>query len=984
MARALRITELPVVSQISNNDTVVGTVNGHVSNIPKTLLQGAPGPTGPVGDPGPTGPVGATGPAGVGFASITNILYADLRTAIDESSLVNGAYYKITDFKTCYDRPDYYVNKNHKHNVMYHETVVHPIVVLATSTNTISSTAYQPDFPNDRIQYDWTWNSTEHTESPAFGRITERIDEYNNRTDYDHRTIEFIRYLSYDKGDKLTGGIASYNHTSGVITGYSTQFLSEVSANDILFSDYDGLAFGLKVINVVDNLLLTTVVDQSFDGFDFSGDSFDFYKGVSTGNYDRYNESYIGQYLQEDWVTYKTFALDGTALNNYIGNYSNFYIQGGLDNSWFLLANNVFYSESSKIYSNHIGDRSYNNTAMYWFVRNTIAGRFYNNNIRHNGFYSNTIGEYCSDNEIRDSFYENKIGSGFNRNSINNTFAYNTLLNDFYNNLINGHFSYNNIGNEYWDNLIYATFDDNSIRDHFHGNSIYSRFYENSIGLNFYNNTIGKSSEIGNYDFNKNVIKNGFYNNTAYHNFSSNIIDDEYKANFSHDDFGYNKIGPNTGGNEFHGSFNANETNGIWSSNDFVGNALLNKFNAIVTFSRFGHGLIKNTFNTSVSRDFLINSGNIKTFTYSGAGGNTAVDGTYTNLQGTSIMGNGVDARFNLVVSGGVVTSVTSTNPYVNGKGFLENEGIRITGDHIGGKTGNITTFTSDGIGKAGANGVYTALVAQGTGDSQGENSTFNVTVTNGVVTAIALHEGGAGYKQDDVLVIPGSDFGGTNGYSNITITVSGIYSDDVIVVVSTINEPPPMYQDYNKEIFSNKLQVQRLSYYDEEDTLTIEPLLPTSFTLSSSDFTHFNYGGDNSVIPNGNNGFTLTGQSGPGNALYQASLSLNNGGSAVKLNEIKQIWNINELNYNNAYMFKVNWAPGSNPGSNVVIMEFFYDGDNNAYINMGVVNTSTDVWKTSDTGYANGPIYTVAGTYNFPAAFTLIEPIISNGSTWC
>jgi hypothetical protein len=45
-----------------------------------------------------------------------------------------------------------------------------------------------------KIQYDWTYNTTFVNGSPAKGRISERIDENNNRTDYDHREIKFIRY----------------------------------------------------------------------------------------------------------------------------------------------------------------------------------------------------------------------------------------------------------------------------------------------------------------------------------------------------------------------------------------------------------------------------------------------------------------------------------------------------------------------------------------------------------------------------------------------------------------------------------------------------------------------------------------------------------------------------------------------------------------------------------------------------------------------
>jgi hypothetical protein len=52
-------------------------------------------------------------------------------------------------------------------------------LVFATSENTISTTAYQPLYPNDRIQYDVSFGQTEITSGNAYGRITERIDEFN-------------------------------------------------------------------------------------------------------------------------------------------------------------------------------------------------------------------------------------------------------------------------------------------------------------------------------------------------------------------------------------------------------------------------------------------------------------------------------------------------------------------------------------------------------------------------------------------------------------------------------------------------------------------------------------------------------------------------------------------------------------------------------------------------------------------------------------
>jgi len=155
------------------------------------------------------------------------------------------------------------------------------------------------------------------------------------------------------------------------------------------------------------------------------------------------------------------------------------------------------------------------------------------------------------------------------------------------------------------------------------------------------------------------------------------------------------------------------------------------------------------------------------------------------------------------------------------------------------------------------------------------------------------------------------------------------------------------------------------------------------SFSLSSTDFT-VSYGGTY-ISPNGNTGFTTTGQSGPGEAVWAPVLSLNNGGSPAKLAEIRAYWASNGLNPStNAYMFNVNWGAGSTLASGVVIMTFFDYGNNNAFLNMGVVDTGNPIWQTSGTNYFNGPIYTLAGTWNLPATFTIITPNIVNGITWC
>jgi len=58
----------------------------------------------------------------------------------------------------------------------------------------LASDAFQPQYPNDNIKYDISFNETEVTDSPAFGRITYRKDDRGNAFDYDFREVRFKRY----------------------------------------------------------------------------------------------------------------------------------------------------------------------------------------------------------------------------------------------------------------------------------------------------------------------------------------------------------------------------------------------------------------------------------------------------------------------------------------------------------------------------------------------------------------------------------------------------------------------------------------------------------------------------------------------------------------------------------------------------------------------------------------------------------------------
>lgn len=123
-----------------------------------------------------------------------SITYADFYNAITNSQLVGGMTYVITDFQTIYDQMDFDASGALKPTLVTKTGAIEQIWVLALSSNQIADRAYSRTYPKDEIQYDWTYNTTLVNGAPAKGRISERIDEWNNRTDYDHREIKFIRY----------------------------------------------------------------------------------------------------------------------------------------------------------------------------------------------------------------------------------------------------------------------------------------------------------------------------------------------------------------------------------------------------------------------------------------------------------------------------------------------------------------------------------------------------------------------------------------------------------------------------------------------------------------------------------------------------------------------------------------------------------------------------------------------------------------------
>ena len=500
--------------------------------------------------------------------------YDNLYSFATGGTLTAGSYYLMIDFQTCYDQPNYDNTKTPITTGNYKTGTTEPILLLAISTTGFSPTVYSTLYPQDKITYDITWNTTEITSSPAKGRITERIDNFNNRTDYDNRSILFKRYrgYSYNENSPLGGlvGISGLTGTTGVLYGNTgTTFNSNFGSGSIVSIRNLSPSF-FEVISVVSNSLAIisgVTISVTTDSPYYSGND----DGVM---------SYYQPNLRQDQVyEYTTFS---DAINNYVGNYSNLSL--GWFGNPFILANNVFISGS--YINNTIGDGSYNNTFNNNCDNNQIGGDFYNNSTN-DDFDGNIIGKNFNNNYITSNFNNNRIGSDFNNNILlggsfyrnnignnfednvwtNSDFQNNEIGNQFNNNKIYGDFYNNDIGNGYNGNESYSQFYRNLIGNGYNGNTVYSEFYENNIEHVFGDNTIGTVLTIGTYDFRGNRIGSYFGNNNCYGSFAYNTIGTNFNYNEVQDGFGFG--GPSSQGNRI-GNYFENNTIGEYFYNNTI------------------------------------------------------------------------------------------------------------------------------------------------------------------------------------------------------------------------------------------------------------------------------------------------------------------------------------------------------------------------------------------------------------------------------
>ena len=757
--------------------------------------------------------------SGINYTYITTTYY-NLINSITGGTLTAGSYYLITDFQTCYDQPDFDYYQNAITSVTtYHTSAIEPILVLATSSNTLSPDAYQPLYPNDKIKYDWTWNQTEVTLNPAKGRITERIDEFNNRTDYDHRTILFKRYRLYTTrpGQPLNGTIELQN--DGTVLGTNTYFTG-LSVGDVIHMDGNNLFY--EITSISDDTTMTV----SGDSIVSFGCCSDFYKAIEeTNNTNGYFSIKRMNVKSNDFEEYTTFGnalAISYAKNNYVGNYTTYLFFGP-----FLLANNVFLEGEYE--SNKFGDYCYNNT----------FGTDNQNNI---------WADYCYENVSTNDIDNNIIGYGFSRNIINVNLTNNQIGNGF---RLNSLFAENN-----------EDFENNIIGNNFNNNIVYSWFYENEILDNFNNNFIGSFGNLTQFVFNRNYIKNNFNNNTIKQNFEANQISPNFQENVIYGFFNENTISTGFINNKTSYYFTANNI-----GNSFNGNTIGDNFYKNTVKSSFIGNTTSHDFKYNEIGDEFINN-NLQNSNLFGWNDLTTVSArTYTNWR------NSLDGNVgNVILGKELVMRVISASRYfkikflqwtqggIGGAFQYERQEIDSLGNDI--DPAIIFTKTNNGneidviipgvveITRGSQYGIYNVILdpppSSGAwpGPSDTEwNSIYNVSNngkyfsnnkigTNFSSKIIGSYFGYNGSPQGNII---NDDFTSNTIGSYMNNNVIGNYfqnniiGDDfrfneIKIPLNSIDftSATHVYGNYNCTLFSNSTSTLRLSYYNSSDVLNI------------------------------------------------------------------------------------------------------------------------------------------------------------------
>ena len=406
------------------------------------------------------GTSGTSGTSGLGGGGgvVTNVTYSGLTTLINNNQLIAGGLYLITDYQTVHVIPNANQNSysdgtlqigiqyriptltsgddfsnvgyvadgvpffatNTTPNVWDYGTDVYdylytgpiePLLVTASSTNTLKPESYSSLYSKDIIYYNY-YNDQTMVPGCTKGYIYRRIDTLqNNDIPFDFRNVKFRRWQINITNTWNSG--TTYNPYSNtdyniINNGQYDIYVSLVSGNTN--NNINDTNYWYKFYEIYNNQFISTSADS-----------------YRLGRY--YNVVFPCNNNYIDYNMYSTTNLYNSSFNNIIEKQFFIPISSEINNDIISYSNNVIF-----------GTGNFNNNKIgCHFTNNNINGEF-NNNIIGNDFSDNFIGSNFNNNNISNMFQYNLAEYGFQYNNIDNIFQYNFIKSGFTYNLINNNF----------------------------------------------------------------------------------------------------------------------------------------------------------------------------------------------------------------------------------------------------------------------------------------------------------------------------------------------------------------------------------------------------------------------------------------------------------------------------------------------------------------------------------------------------------------
>jgi hypothetical protein len=424
--------------------------------------------------------------------NMVEVTHDKLKSLRDNSKLVPGQQYRITDYMTTTNQAKT-LSAEHQFDIIVTadtEDTLHEIARACLhegdtyfSENGAKLEAWQIWYclDNDTERFAWADGNTH-----GRGVIYRMIDEWNNDCPYDFKNMKFKN--PFDTDD------LNYYYTFNRCTSNGHEDMTVMLADT-----YDDVWTLYPKRQVTNNIIST-----AFDTENTKTHILNFIIFIEKANFDYDNDDYLVDDIVESFYNNK-FSINCV---------------------------NMIFENSS--YNNIFGERCNTNRFKELCYSNTFG----------NNCYSNTFGNNCYSNTFGNNCYSNTFGNYCNRNTFGNYCNRNTFGNNCYSNTFGNNCYYNTFGNNcysntFGDNCYYNTFGDNCYSNTFGNNctsNIFGNFcYSNTFGNYCNYNTFGDTNNTGGHYYRYFKLGEGTQSmlfkstsNGSYHNCVQNYETSQY------------------------------------------------------------------------------------------------------------------------------------------------------------------------------------------------------------------------------------------------------------------------------------------------------------------------------------------------------------------------------------------------------------------------------------------------------------------------